>query len=629
MTNSKNRSFFRSVRRVLKIARPELFFAVAFLVSLGSCLTPEKAERRLAPIRSTSEFRLNDIERSVREEPAKAVHLIGMYRAVYGKAGSLDKGLDPGQDQELASRIEDLEEEAIANLKAAQSLAIAERRWDDAASFARSLKSLGIAVESAGIEPDFILTDARDQMDAGNNLSAFLGAVRSHQLKPLELEDAMFFLERAVEAKQRRTSAFFLAAVDAREGSVTDRLRTYAEGRDTATDMIKGVATVLVDRGYRVERGRGLPDRVLGSAFFVDAAGFLITNYHVIASEVDPSYEGYSRMYIRLGDSSSARIPAKVVGWDKTMDLALIKAEIKPEYVFSVVDRIIPQVGDTVYAIGSPGGLEKTVTSGIVSALGRRFLQIGDVIQIDASVNHGNSGGPVVDMAGRLVGIVFAGIENYPGLNFAVPAERLAAALPAMIAGGKAERPWLGLTVSETSQGAEIIYVSPYTPAADQRIPEGSYIKTLNDETVEASQGGLIPALQDVLFPGRPGELVALETSDGVRRVLMTVSRPDLPLAAAAKLDSKERLAAPLFGLILTPSLGGSFASSYLVKKVVRGSIADEAGLSEQDPISIRGFKLEEKEGYVLLDIDVKKRRMGYLETSMRLPAMLDSPDTL
>jgi S1-C subfamily serine protease len=376
-----------------------LFFATAFSLSLGSCLTPEKAEKRLAPIRSTSEFRLNDIERRVQEEPAMAIHLIGMYRAAYGKAGSLDEV----QDTDLVSRIEALEEEAVANLKAAQSLAVEEQRWDDAASFARSLKSLGIAVENAGIEPDFILTDARSQMDAGKDLPAFLGAVRAHQLKPLELEDAMFFLERAAEAKQRRTAAFFLAAVDAREGSVTDRLRDYAEGRDTAADMIKGVATVLVDRGYRIERGRGLPDRVLGSAFFVDSAGYLITNYHVIASEVDPTYEGYSRMFIRLGDSASARIPAKVVGWDKTMDLALIKAEIKPEYVFSVVDRIIPQVGDTVYAIGSPGGLEKTVTSGIVSALGRRFLQIGDVIQIDAAVNHGNSGGPVVDMAGRLV----------------------------------------------------------------------------------------------------------------------------------------------------------------------------------------------------------------------------------
>ncbi|MDR2246397.1 MAG: S1C family serine protease [Treponema sp.] len=577
-------------------------------------------------MQSTSEFRLMDIEKLAGEDPVKALHQIGTYQVLYGEGSPLNEGRDP----ELARRIAGLEEEATARLKAAQAKAVEEKRWDEAASFARSLSSLGIAVENTGMEPDFLLAEAKEKLVAGNDLSAFLGAVRAHELKPLEAEDALLFLERAVAVKQRRTAAFFLAALDAAgNGSVPLALRTYAEGRDSVSEMIKGVATVIVDRGYRIERGMGVPDKVLGSAFFVDAAGYLITNYHVIASEVDPAYEGYSRMTIRLGDSTSAPIPAQVVGWDKALDLALIKAGITPEYVFPVVDRIIPNVGDTVYAIGSPGGLEKTVTAGIVSALGRRFLQIGDVIQIDAAVNHGNSGGPVMDMAGRLVGIVFAGIENYPGINFAVPAERLAAALPAMIAGGRAERPWLGLTVSETAQGAEIIYVAPFTPAAERQIPEGICIMSINGEAVTASQGALIPTLQDVLFPGRPGELVALETSDGVRRVMMTVARPDLPLAAAAKMDTRERLAAPLFGLILTPSKGGAFSSSYLVKKVVRGSIADEAGLSEQDPISIRGFKLQEKEGYVLLDINVKKRRMGYLETSMRLPAMLDSPNTL
>jgi hypothetical protein len=324
-----------------------------------------------------------------------------------------------------------------------------------------------------------------------------------------------------------------------------------------------------------------------------------------------------------------------VIGWDKAMDLALIKTELSPEYVFSVVDRVIPRVGDTVLAIGSPGGLEKTVTSGIVSALSRRFLQIGDVIQLDAAVTHGNSGGPVVDTSGRLVGIVFAGIEQFQGLNFAVPAERLAAALPAMIQGGKAARPWLGLTVSETSAGAEIIYAAPSTPAADQQIAEGSLIKTINGEEVKAPQGLLIPALQDLLYPTRPGELVVLETASGgnggeiSRRVLMTVPRPDVPLAAAAKIDSRERMAAPLFGLILAPTVGKTYSPSYLVKKVVRGSIADEAGLSEQDPVSIKGFRVMEKDGYALMEINVKKRRMGYMETTIQLPATLDSPDTL
>jgi S1-C subfamily serine protease len=614
-----------------------LFKFLVPLISAGlliSCLSIKTQEKRLSVYKSAGEVRLSDIRRYVGEDPARAIHLIGVYRLAYRVEGP---NADPERSADSAA-LSALEAEAVENLKNEQIKAINESRWDDAASLARSLAALGMAVESTGREPDFILADAK-QLLTNSDLAAFLEAVQVHNMKPLSFEDALLFLERAVLVKQRRTAAFFLAAAQEALGAdsrqIPPELIEYAVGNDSPQDMIKGVATVLVDRGYRIERGRGFPDRVLGSAFFVDASGLLITNYHVITSEVDPSYEGNSRMYIRLGDSSSVRIPAKVIGWDKAMDLALIKTEYKPDYVFSVVDRVIPRVGDSVLAIGSPGGLEKTVTMGIVSALSRRFLQIGDVIQIDAAVNHGNSGGPVVDTSGRLVGIVFAGIEQYQGLNFAVPAERLAAALPAMIKGGRAERPWLGLKVAETSQGAEIIYTAPLTPAAEQQVAEGAIIRTINGEKINVAQGLLIPALQDMLFSARPGELVALEISppgsetEISRYILRTVARPDVPLADAAKLDSRERMAAPLFGLILAPTVGKSFSPSYLVRRVVRGSIADEAGLSEQDPVSIRGFKILEEDGYALMEINVKKRRMGYLETTMQLPALLDSPDTL
>ncbi|MFP3090300.1 S1C family serine protease [Treponema sp. TIM-1] len=162
----------------------------------------------------------------------------------------------------------------------------------------------------------------------------------------------------------------------------------------------------------------------------------------------------------------------------------------------------------------------------------------------------------MVDMEGRLVGIVFAGIEQYPGLNFAVPAERLAVALPTMIAGGKVQRPWLGLMVSETLSGAEIVYVAPVTPAAEQQVKEGSYIKTINNMEISAPQGALIPALQDALFSGRPGELVALQTSDNERRIIMTVPRPDVPLA---KKDNRERMVAPSSALSWPLPLGRPF----------------------------------------------------------------------
>jgi C-terminal processing protease CtpA/Prc len=204
-----------------------------------------------------------------------------------------------------------------------------------------------------------------------------------------------------------------------------------------------------------------------------------------------------------------------------------------------------------------------------------------------------------------------------------------------MIKGGKAERPWLGLALSETSSGAEIIYAAPNTPAAEHHVPEGAVISSLNGEKISAPQGILIPAFQDLLFQNRPGELVALETKspgpEGAvrRRIMMTVPRPDVPLADAAKVDSRERMAAPLFGLVLTPTQGKTISSTFMVKKVVRGSIADEAGISDQDPVSIRGFRIVEDDGYALMEINVKKRRMGYIETTMQLPALLDSPDTL
>jgi S1-C subfamily serine protease len=564
------------------------------------------------------EIRLADIEKAVSDNPVQAVHFIGMYRAHYP------------QDDETDVRLADFWEAAVENLKAAQVKAIEEKRYDDAVSMARSLVNLDVTVESTGMEPDILLADAKNSLEKGNDLPAFITAVQANTLKPLSFEDAVIFLNRAVTVKQRRTASYFLGAADRytdKRAVIPSEARSYAEGHDQPRDMIKGVATVLVDQGTHIEKGRAYPSMTLGSAFFVDASGLLITNYHVVQSEVDPEYEGYSRMYIRMGDATSPRVPAKVIGYDKAMDIALIKASITPEYVFSIVDWALPAVGDSIIVIGSPVGLEKTVTQGIVSATGRRLLQIGGVIQIDAAVNHGNSGGPVVDRNGRLVGVVFAGADQYQGLNFAIPAERLVAALPALIKGDKAERPWLGLVLAEAAGGAEIIYVSPFTPAAELAIKEGSIITSLNGEKVSASQGSLIPALQDVLFSTRPGELVSLETTDGMRYLVMSHARPALPLSEAAKKDSKERMAGPLFGFILAPSMGKT--SSYTVKKVIRGSIADDAGLSKDDPVIIRGFSVLEKEGYVFMDIDVKKRRLGYMETSMRLPAYLDTPDTL
>ena len=631
----------KSIYQFIKTPHSSFFILLSSffitLFSFVSCDTQAAAERRLMPPRSITEVRLSDISKFVSEDPAMALHLIEVFYIIYGP----DTVYPDSQNPEIRSQLIHLREEAVRNMVNMQLLAIAEKRFTDAASLARSLSAIGISVENTGDEPELTLEYAKDQLGQ-NNLMAFLAASRAHELKALEFDDAFLFLEKAVELKQRRTAAFFLDIVDMaillspeKSSLVPDEYREFAGGRDTASEMIRGVATVLVDRGVRIERGRAYQERVGGSAFFIDSSGLAITNYHVISSEVDPAYLGFSRLYIRMGDSASPRIPARVIGWDKTLDLALIKAEITPEYVFSVTDWAAPRIGEPILAIGSPVGLERTVTQGIVSAMGRRLiLPIGDVIQIDAAVNSGNSGGPLLDAQGRLVGVVFAGIDRFQGLNFAIPAERLKAALPAMIAGGKAERPWLGLSLSETMVGTEIIYIAPFTPASEQRIEEGWFIKSINGRQAHAVQGMVIAAFQDMLFPLKPGELVNLELIDQdgtvINRLIRMDTRPEVPLAEAAKRDTRERIAAALYGLVLAPApSGSSFSPTFLVKKVIRGSVAFEAGLSDNDPVTIRAFRVFENDGYAVLDINVKQRRMGYMETTMQLPALLDSPDTL
>ena len=246
---------------------------------------------------------------------------------------------------------------------------------------------------------------------------------------------------------------------------------------------------------------------MIGSGFFIDANGYLITNYHVIQSEVDPEYEGFSRVYIKRAENPTVRIPAKVVGWDTTFDLALLKTEINPEVYFQLGSSEDLNIGSRIYAIGSPAGLEQTLTSGIVSAQNRRLLSLGSVLQIDAPVNHGSSGGPIIDEAGRVQAIVFAGLERNEGLNFAIPVELLRLILPQLYAGGETVHAWMscyGVSVKESPQqaaGTELVYAVPGSSASV--IPAGAVITHLNGRAVPS-----LEALQAELMRLSAGTIV-------------------------------------------------------------------------------------------------------------------------
>jgi len=137
---------------------------------------------------------------------------------------------------------------------------------------------------------------------------------------------------------------------------------------------VSSVVTVYVDRGFKLQSGYSVPDRVLGTAFQI-SKGFYLTNYHVIESEVDPSYQGYSRISIRPSGNPQIKVPAKVIGWDEEMDLALIQSEeVAPGTIFLPTTTKF-QAG-TGFAVGSPVGLENSVTAGVVSSLSRKSYRM-------------------------------------------------------------------------------------------------------------------------------------------------------------------------------------------------------------------------------------------------------------
>jgi serine protease Do len=388
--------------------------------------------------------------------------------------------------------------------------------------------------------------------------------------------------------------------------------------------MITGTVTILVDRGIKVEKGVGYPDRVIGSGFFIDKRGYILTNHHVVESEVDPKYEGYSRMYVRLSKSPAGeRIPAKVVGYDTTFDLALIKAEINPEYTFGSFGGETISPGERVFAIGSPAGLEETITSGIISATGRRLLQVGDSVQVDVPLNPGNSGGPLLNERGDLIGIVFAGMQQFSGLNFAVPFSWVQKSLPQLFKGGQAVHPWLGMAVAETDKGLEVIYSVPDEPATRAGIRIGDIIESVNGapytKLADIQSAVLDHAAQTLVTVG-------LRRGDVRSTALVCLSqRPDQPIEVALKRDTRDNVVYPLFGMQLENVGTFLWKGDYIVKRVTRGSIADESGISKDDPLTVQDWLVDQDKGYAVIQVVIKKKRAGFVESAIQIAAYLET----
>jgi serine protease Do len=264
--------------------------------------------------------------------------------------------------------------------------------------------------------------------------------------------------------------------------------------------------------------------RSLGSGFVVDPDGYVVTNHHVIAQGRD----------IRVTLSDGRSFDAEVVGSDERTDVALLKVSADaplPHVEFADSDAV--RVGDRVLAVGNPFGLGGTVTSGIVSALGRdiRNGPYDEFLQIDAAINRGNSGGPAFDVYGRVVGIntaIFSPSGGSVGIGFAIPANQARAVIDQLREKGFVERGWIGVSIRPVTEET--------APGLGLREPVGVLVE-------QVVRGG--PAMRAGIVPG--DVIVAVDGTEfrGSRDFVRAVAdrAPGSELRVTLWRDGRERTA--------------------------------------------------------------------------------------
>jgi len=288
-------------------------------------------------------------------------------------------------------------------------------------------------------------------------------------------------------------------------------------------------------------------ERALGSGFVIDRDGDIVTNYHVVRGATS----------IQVSFSDNERYRARLVGTDPSTDIAVLKVHVQANALRALPlgDSDAVRVGDQVIAIGNPFGLDRSVTAGIVSAVQRRIeapnnLSIGHVIQTDAALNHGNSGGPLLDAQGEVIG-VNAQIETggtsqgNVGIGFAIPVNTVKDVVAQLIKHGKVEHASLGiegktLTPSiarlfhlPVTSGVLVATVRPGTGAAQAGLKPGTDQITVQGESWPAGGDVIVKVddepittverLIDVLASKEPGDKISVEVVRGASHKTLTV----------------------------------------------------------------------------------------------------------
>jgi serine protease Do len=347
---------------------------------------------------------------------------------------------------------------------------------------------------------------------------------------------------------------------------------------------------------------RNMPQRnlqrvALGSGFIIDPTGYVVTNNHVVANA--------DKVTVIFQDNS--KHPAKVIGRDSKTDLALLKIDTKEALPYvSWGDSNANQVGDWVLAVGNPFGLGGTVSSGIISARGRDIHAgpYDDFLQIDASINRGNSGGPTFNLEGQVIGIntaIYSPNGGSVGIGFAIPSSLAKPVIEQIRDHGKVERGWLGVQIQEVTpeiakslglqqpEGALVAEVNDGSPAGKAGIKQGDVIMSFNGHDIHKVRD--LPLIVAQTPIGEKAPVKLWRDGKEVTEDVAIGQMPENPQVAQKDRgggDQEQTSGTTVLGLKLAP-LNDNMRRRAEVPKNVKGVVV--TGIADDSPLAALGIQ--------------------------------------
>ncbi len=303
---------------------------------------------------------------------------------------------------------------------------------------------------------------------------------------------------------------------------------------ESAAPSVCYITTTQLRRNYFNRNITEIPSGT-GSGFVWDRNGHIVTNFHVI--------QGANKLQVTLADRTTW--PATLVGYAAEKDLAVLKIEAPREKLIpiQVGTSEALRVGQAVYAIGNPFGLDQTLTTGVVSALGREIesvagVPIRDVIQSDAAINPGNSGGPLLDSSGRLIGVntaIYSPSGASAGIGFSIPVDAVRWVVPELIQYGRIKRPSMGIEVrSVPNISGVVVYAVVEGSAAERAGIRPLYL----DRNGNVQLGDVITAINGQKIASYNDLFLELEKYSPGQRINVTVKRDERAETVALTLDA-------------------------------------------------------------------------------------------